>query len=86
VARWQAWLSWSAENIPGFVKATLLRDNEDPRHFVSFSPWQDAAARDTWKASAGFAERFAAVRELCDDFRGGDFTLAASAAQPAAVA
>jgi heme-degrading monooxygenase HmoA len=78
VERWKAWLGWSSQNVPGFVSATLVRDTQDPRHFVSFSSWKDAGARDAWKNSDGFAEKFPATRELCDAFRGGDFELAVS--------
>jgi heme-degrading monooxygenase HmoA len=78
VERWKAWLGWSSQNIEGFVSATLIRDTEDPRHFVSFSAWKDAASRDAWKSSPGFAEKFPAARELCDEFHGGDFQLAAA--------
>jgi heme-degrading monooxygenase HmoA len=73
VERWKDWLGWSSQNIPGFVSATLIRDTQDPHHFVSFSAWQDAASRDAWKSSAGFGEKFPTVRELCDEFQGGDF-------------
>ena len=73
VARWKAWLGWSSQNIPGFVSATLIRDLQDSRHFVSFSAWEDAASRDAWKSSDGFREKFPTVRDLCDEFRGGDF-------------
>ena len=76
IARWREWLEWSSRNIPGFVAATLIRDAQDPRHFVSFSPWNDAEAREVWKASDGFRDGFANARALCDDFQGGDFELA----------
>jgi heme-degrading monooxygenase HmoA len=77
VAAWKDWLEWSRQNVDGFVSATLVRDVANPRHFVSFSPWTDAASRDAWKASAGFAEKMGAARALCDDFYGSDYSLAA---------
>jgi heme-degrading monooxygenase HmoA len=51
-----------------------MQDVTDPRHFLSFSEWTDANSRDTWKASPEFAEGFASCRELCEDFRGGEFS------------
>jgi heme-degrading monooxygenase HmoA len=78
IERWKDWLGWSSENIAGFVSATLIRDAQNPRHFVSFSPWESDKARDEWKSSGGFQEKFALVRELCDDFQGGDYSLAAT--------
>ena len=77
IARWHAWLSDSTKAVQGFGSARLLRDAEDPRHFVSFSDWADGAARDAWKASPGFATGLAGCRELCDDFQGADYSEAA---------
>jgi heme-degrading monooxygenase HmoA len=78
VKRWKEWLGWSSQNIPGFVSATLVRSTQDARHFVSFSAWQDAASRDAWKSSSGFAEQFPMVKDLCDEFEGGDCELVAA--------
>ena len=78
IARWHAWLSESTKAVGGFGSARLLRDAEDPRHFVSFSEWTDAAARDAWKASPAFATGLAGCRELCDDFKGSDLSQAAT--------
>ncbi len=58
----------------GGVGAHLLRSNDDPRRFISYSEWSDARARDAWKQSEGCAAGFAACRAFCDDFQGGDFT------------
>lgn len=78
IARWQAFITESAETAGGFGSARLLRDGDDPRHFLSFSDWADAASRDAWKSSPGFAKGLAACRELCDDFVGSDYSQAAS--------
>ena len=74
VDRWREWLTTSSSGVEGFAGAHLLRSNDDPRRFVSFSWWNDAGARDAWKKSRGFDEGFAACRGFCDDFQGGDFT------------
>ena len=78
IARWQAFITESAKTAGGFGSARLLRDGDDPRHFLSFSDWADAASRDAWKSSPGFAKGLAACRELCDDFVGSDYSQAAS--------
>ena len=78
VSRWSAWLGWTSDNIPGFRSATLLRSEDDPNRFTSISDWDDDASLKAWKTSAGFAERMGPVRELCDEFVGGDFDVAAS--------
>jgi heme-degrading monooxygenase HmoA len=77
VARWRAFLSDSTKTAGGFGTARLLRDSDDPRHFLSFSEWADAGARDAWKSSPEFAKGLAACRELCDDFAGADYSQAA---------
>ena len=38
-ARWQAFIIESAKAAQGFGSARLLRDADDPRHFLSFSDW-----------------------------------------------
>jgi heme-degrading monooxygenase HmoA len=78
VDRWRDWLEWSRNNAPGFRSATLIRDAQDGTHFVSFSDWADPESRGGWKNGEGYRERFAACRELCDGFQGGDFSLAVS--------
>ena len=78
IARWQGWLSQSTKAIEGFGSARLLRDAEDPRHFLSYSNWASGAARDAWKSSPAFAAGLASCRELCDDFRGADYSETAS--------
>lgn len=78
IARWHTWLSESTTAIEGFGAARLMRDAEDPRHFLSYSDWADGAARDAWKSSPAFATGLASCRELCDEFRGADYSEAAS--------
>jgi heme-degrading monooxygenase HmoA len=78
VERWKDWLGWSSENIAGFVSATLIRDTENPRHFVSFSDWTDDQAKQGWQSLDEFSEKMGACRELCEDFQKFDFTRVAS--------
>ncbi len=74
VARWKEWIEASVGGVPGFRSARLARGTEDARHFVSFSEWDDEESRRAWKESTDFAEGLARVRELCDEFHGGDYT------------
>ena len=76
ITRWKAWLTESAQKVPGFGSATLIRDIYNPNHFISFSDWEDPKMRDQWKNSPEFAEGMAHVRELTDDFSGGDYVVA----------
>jgi heme-degrading monooxygenase HmoA len=77
IARWRAFLTESTKTAEGFGTARLLRDSDDPRHFLSFSDWSDAGAREAWKSSPAFAKGMAACRELCDEFVGFDYSQAA---------
>ena|SRR5436309_130551 len=45
LARWQEFLEWTKASIPGFITASLLRDSEDPRNFVSVAKWESPDAR-----------------------------------------
>ena len=67
VSRWTGWLEWTRDTASGFIRASLLQDVQDPRHFVSVGEWEDADSRSRWQADPGFVERIAAVRELCDE-------------------
>ncbi len=78
VARWSDLLGWTRDNHPALKFATLIRAEGDSGRFVSFAEFETPEARHAWKNSEGFIERAAACRELCDEFQGGDFTLAAS--------
>jgi heme-degrading monooxygenase HmoA len=78
VARWAEFLEWTRSAAPGLRSARLIRDREDPRHFISFADWDSADAMASWRSLPGFAEHLGACRELCDDFRGSSYTLAAA--------
>jgi heme-degrading monooxygenase HmoA len=83
VERWRSWLEWTSETVPGFRWARLLRSEDDPLRFTSVSDWDDEASLKAWKTTPGFNEKIGPVRELCDEFVGGDFAEAASVPAPA---
>jgi quinol monooxygenase YgiN len=78
VARWLEFTGWSLDHAPGAHSFVLIHDTEDPRHFVSFGTWADRGSVRAWRNTAEFGRLLGSCRELCDDFRGGDYTLAAS--------
>jgi heme-degrading monooxygenase HmoA len=78
VERWKEWLGWSSQNVPGFRSAHLLRSQDDLRMFTSVSDWDTDEQLKAWKTSEDFRQKFGAARELCDEFVGGDFDVAAS--------
>jgi heme-degrading monooxygenase HmoA len=73
LARWNEFLEWTRDNADGFGHANLIRDVSNPRHFLSFAEWADAESRSAWREMDGFAQRFGACRELCDDVQAGVF-------------
>jgi heme-degrading monooxygenase HmoA len=73
VDRWTEFLTWTRKTQPALVEASLIRDEHDARHFISFARWQDAGARNAWKESPEFMERFTACRSLCEDFQASDY-------------
>ena len=73
IERWTVFLRWTRSTQPALIEARLIRNEGDPGHYISFAQWADAPARNAWKNSEGFMERFSACRALCDDFQGGDY-------------
>lgn len=67
VDRWREWVDWSGHE--GFAaQALLLRDLESPQKFVSFGPWESAAAVRNWRTLPGYAERVARLSEVVESF------------------
>ena len=78
IARWLAFTDWSLRSAPGAGSFVLIRDVQEPCNFVSFGAWADQESVRAWRGRAEFAELLGRCRELCEDFRAGDYTLAAS--------
>ena len=76
IAGWQDLADWTAANVPGCTFAKLLQDRDDPRHFVSFSPWRDEAAVSEWRSHPGFGERVERLRESLESFAARTLTVA----------
>jgi heme-degrading monooxygenase HmoA len=68
IEAWQELAGWTAANIPGCTFAKLLRDESDPDHFLSFSPWRDEDAVTAWREHPGFQERVGHLRGFLDSF------------------
>ena len=78
VERWSAFLRSTTGSIPGLRRAILLADAEDGRRFVSVAEWDTPAQRAAWRAQPGFSTALAACREVCEEFRGSDYSLVAA--------
>lgn len=77
IQRWSDWLRNSSRDISGFRSARLLRAEDDPLRFTSVSNWDDDAARDGWAQSPAYGDGIESVKELCDEFQGGNYEAAA---------
>jgi heme-degrading monooxygenase HmoA len=75
IARWTEFLTWTKDETDGFETARLIRDLQDPDHFVSFASWRDPASMGAWKNRPEFAEHFGSCRALCTDMQGGGYQL-----------
>ncbi|MEX0833107.1 MAG: antibiotic biosynthesis monooxygenase family protein [Actinomycetota bacterium] len=75
--RWTEFLEWTKQAAPGLTSASLIRDAENPRHFVSFAEWKDEGSRKGWQSHEEFPAKLSRCRELCDEFVGGSYDLAA---------
>jgi heme-degrading monooxygenase HmoA len=73
--RWTEFLQWTKTEAPGLIEAHLLRDQQDPRHFLSFSEWSDEGSRNAWRTHADFPPHLEAARSLCDTFSNSDYEL-----------
>lgn len=74
--RWTEFLQWTKSEAPGMIEAHLLRDEQNPLHFLSLSEWSDEGSRNTWRAHPDFRSHLEAVRSLCDTFANSDYELA----------
>jgi heme-degrading monooxygenase HmoA len=74
VEAWREFITWSGEQ-PGSGTFRLVRDLENPSHFLSFGSWDSVDAERAWMASSEFGERLGRVRAHCDDFSGSGYEL-----------
>jgi quinol monooxygenase YgiN len=56
IATWRERSSASRREFPGLVMAKLIRDSVNPRHFVSWALWKDAASLQGWRSSQFFED------------------------------
>src|SRR6266542_200215 len=77
VELWTGFTRWSHENAPGAGTFFLLRDDTEPRHFISFARVADRDSVGAWRQNPEFQELLGRCRDVCEDFRGGDYSVAA---------
>jgi heme-degrading monooxygenase HmoA len=79
IKAWTDFTSWTRENASGAEEFLLIRETPDGRHFLSLGSWESFDAVRQWRSTDEFQQKLGACRALCDDFRAGDYELAASA-------
>jgi heme-degrading monooxygenase HmoA len=77
VSAWRDMAQWSTDEFGPSGWGKLLRNKEDPTHFRSVGAWPDERAVEDWRASDGFKQRLAKIRELLDELTIRSFDLAA---------
>ena len=78
VREWEKFATWTAANVPAGGKGYLLRDMSDPRHFISFGPWESMDAVKAWRERPEFREFAARVKDLCSEFQPRTLTVTAT--------
>jgi heme-degrading monooxygenase HmoA len=78
ITRWTEFTQWALENSRGAEFFALIREEAEPRRFLSFGAWEDKASVDGWRSTPEFQERMRRCRELCEDFVPSDSVLSAA--------
>jgi quinol monooxygenase YgiN len=73
---WTEVADWCLEHAPGARSFRLIRDEKNPRHFISFGEWEDFDSISVARGQPGFLEPFRQCQRLCDRFSGSDYTVA----------
>ena len=68
VEEWSEFVRW-ASDFAGSGTFRLLRDVDQPSHYMSFGPWESFEAQNAWKQEPEFRERIMRVRSHCEDFQ-----------------
>ena len=79
VDAWRELAEWSTNEYGPNGWGKLLRDKEEPARFRSVGSWRDERVVEEWRASDGFKQRFAKIRELLEEVTIRTFDLAAEA-------
>jgi heme-degrading monooxygenase HmoA len=67
VAAWTEFVEWASEQ-PGSGTFRLVRDVENPSHYMSFAPWESFEAQRAWKDTDEFRTRMGRVQQHVAEF------------------
>jgi len=68
VDAWTSFVQWAA-TMPGSGTFRLVRDLDDPSHFVSFAPWESFDAQNSWREQPEFRDHIGKVISHCENFQ-----------------
>ncbi len=54
ISRWTEFVRWTKEASDGAQEFFLIRQKDDPHHFLSFGRWSGQDAVDAWRQSSDF--------------------------------
>lgn len=61
IKRWTDFVESSKDSVRGQGHFLLIREDADPKHFVSVGTWASAEARGAWMSTPQFEEAFATL-------------------------
>jgi len=76
IKRWEDFVGWARTNMHG--RFFLIRENDQPRHFVSVGAFGSAEDVQAWMTAPKFQDAFQACGDLCDTFHGASYSLVTS--------
>jgi quinol monooxygenase YgiN len=83
---WRELADWTGADINWRGWAKLMQDKEEMTHFRSIAEWPDQEMVDRWRASDGFQQRIAKIRELVTDMRIATLSVVFEVEAPAVIA
>jgi len=69
IEAWQAFADWTTSHQTGAGAGTLLQNEDDPRMFLSFGPWENVEVISEWRSKPEFQGFVHKAQELCDEVR-----------------
>jgi len=69
VIAWHDFAQWTVDAIDSEGQGTLLRDAEDPSHYVSFGTWRDAETVERWRQSEDFRRKVSKIEDIVESMR-----------------
>lgn len=63
---WGEFAAWTVDEVDGALWAVLLKDEADPRRFVSIGPWETRASIEAWRQLPEFKAAFGDMMDMVE--------------------